>query len=115
MSAAAAPSYYYGTRRLSEATGFGRQLQAAYPYYGSATRKLFAAEPSFNYQSGRRLQEAASFVRPLFGNSFVAGAAAADVPVPHFLTRKLTSYGPYYTARRLQTTGGRQLSYYYGQ
>ena len=87
----------------------------AYPYYGSATRKLFAAEPSFNYQSGRRLQEAASFVRPLFGNSFVAGAAAADVPVPHFLTRKLTSYGPYYTARRLQTTGGRQLSYYYGQ
>ena len=58
-------------------------------------------------------------MRPLFGNSFVGvGAAAGDVPVPHFLTRKLTAYGPYYSAaRRLQSVGGRQLtqSYYYGQ
>jgi hypothetical protein len=90
-------------------------LLLQYGYY--ATRKLSAVEPAYYYGAGaaRRLQDTSSSVRPLFGNSFEAAAASSSsgVPLPHFLSRSLQSYGPYYSARRLQTTGGRQLSYYY--
>jgi hypothetical protein len=89
-------------------------LLLQYGYY--ATRKLSAVEPAYYYGAGsaRRLQGASASVRPLFGNSVVAASApSSGVPLPHFLSRSLQSYGPYYSARRLQTTGGRQLSYYY--
>lgn len=131
-ASAQAPGYYYGSRRLSQASGFGRQLQQAGYYYGGHHRRLFS-EASTGYYYGsshRRLQgSAAAYVRPLFGNSFVAGAAgaaAADIPVPQFLSRQLQSAGrqlTYYyggSQRRLQgavadlANGGRQLSYYYG-
>ena len=60
----------------------------------------------YYYQS---IHESASVVRPLFGNNF------GVVSVPRLLTRKLTSYGPYYTTRRIQTIDGHKLGYYYGK
>ena len=63
----------------------------------------------YYYQSNRKLQESASVVRSLFGNNFV------DVSVPRLLTRKLTSYGPYYTTRRIQSIDGHKMGYYYGK
>lgn len=123
LTCAAATStggYYYGHRRLSEASsvGLGRQLLTTSYYYGGH-RKLSTYYYGLGNQH-RRLQENAPFsVRPLFGNSFMPAAqgGAADVPVPQFLTRQLQGAGRqlttyYYSNRRLQS---RQLStYYYG-
>ena len=63
----------------------------------------------YYYQSNHKLHESASVVRPLFGNNF------GVVSVPRLLTRKLTSYGPYYTTRRIQTIDEHKLGYYYGK
>lgn len=127
-NAASSGGYYYGTRRLSEAGfGFGRQLTS---YYYGGHRRLSAAN---YYYGSRRLQSVGSpvFVRPLFGNSFMPSAhssGAADIPIPHFLSRQLQSTKSkgsyYYGSRRLMSVakGGyyygshrRLSSYYYGK